>query len=351
MPPPKPEEEPNKETPEEGDKEELAAENPFTAPTAFSEEVQEMGQDEFDVMSRKIRLRTDFILEKIPQGMREMIQNKLFSYWTGSKLSKANLHNLWNPKWFNPGSTRLKRAMHLVVCSPYGQQAYKEAYMEMPLSHVVAGASQVGCVGTFLDTKDAIERYCIGRSLKWAIKQDLEMAIDRLWKGKDVIEFLTHTMEDARRETLFLVFDRKNGETTRLIREAFPNHQIVTVVKGFGFDPEEPTKFFTSMEEQMLAEGVLMGKREYKGEGFFAGQTFFLPDLSVLYKGIDRLHRAGHLFGLVGTIAHMGPDYSGISWGSKGGAEGAVKAARAMFGIKGAQSAQDIASAINWADG
>ena len=45
-----------------------------------------------------------------------------------------------------------------------------------------------------------------------------------------------------------------------------------------------------------------------------------------------------------------GDDYSGIVWGSKGGAEGAVRAAKAMFGIKGAQSQDDLSRAIQWAD-
>ena len=99
----------------------------------------------------------------------------------------------------------------------------------------------------------------------------------------------------------------------------------------------------------MTNRNLLNTKQNYQGKGFYQGQTFFLPDFSSVYEGSD-LFRYGYIFGTIGALAHIGPDYGGMVWGSKGGADGAVRAARALYGTKGAQSDEDLRNAIRWAD-
>ena len=332
--------------------EDEAPKNPFAVPTGKAEEIDESikSQEEFDVLTRKINLRTDFIVNKIPNPVVDVVCNKMYSYWTGSKLAKINPHNLWSPKWFTDGTPQLKRALHMVVLCDHGTPAYNSCYLELPLTHKVVGLSQVGCVGTFLYNREATERYFDKRPLKRVIQQDLELAIDRVWQGEDCIEFLTHTAEDVRPETLFLVFDDVVGNNTARVRKHFPMHQIVTVVQGMGFKDNDASSMFTYPEETLAAQGHLVPKEDYDGHGFYAGETTFIPDFSCYYEDTDAMRDCGYIFGTIGLFAQIGPDYSGVIWGSKGGADGAVKAARAMYGIKGAQSSEDLASAINWAD-
>lgn len=328
-------------------------ENPYTTPRGIAENYHERinTQEEYDILMRKINLRSDFIFSKIPDTISDMVCNKMFGYWTGGKLAKVNPHFVWSVDAFTPGSHQLKKALHLVAVCAQGCSAYKEAYLNLPLSQRVVGLSEIGCAGTFLGSNESIERYLNDKCLKTAIKLDMEIPIDRSWRGKDVIEFLTHTIEDVRDDTLFLIFDDKKGKNTKRFREKFPRHQIVTVVKEIGFNFDEPSAMFTSTEQRLLEEGLLVAKNEYKGEGFYQGQTVFLADCSTFYSQISNMKRSGYIFGIIGIFANIGPDYSGIVWGSKGGADGAVKAARAMFGIKGAQSSADVAAAVNWADG
>lgn len=307
-------------------------------------------QDEYDILTRKVQLRSQFLAAKISPVIVEMITNKFFGYWTGSKLAKVNPHELWPADAFNPGSPVLKRALHLVVVYDQGEKAFEDAYLGLAHTHRVIGLPEIGCVGTFLDSKESIERYLAGKCLKKAISQDFDIPIDREHKGKEVIEFLAHTKEDLRPQSLFLVFDSEKGTNTKLIRDAFPQVQILTVVLGYGYNPEDLGTIFTQPETELLVNGHLVEKSAYKGSGFYRGQTAFLPDFSAHYTGMGAIEKTATIFGTIGVIAQIGPDYSGIVWGSKGGAEGAVKASRAMFGIKGAQSAADIASAVSWAD-
>lgn len=326
--------------------------NPFVVPSGeadrYNEEVE--SQEEYDVLTKKLNLRSDFIAAKIPQQVADMIGKRLFGYWTGSKLAKINPHIQWNPKSFSPGSHHLKRALHLVVIASNGYKAYKEAYLKLPFSHRVIGLSQIGCSGTFWGSDQAIDRFINDEQLKEAIKLDFEMPLDRLFRGQDSIEFLTHTTKDIRDETLFLVFDNKDGKNTKKIRERFPQHQIVTVVEGTGFDKEEASSLFSQPESELGEEGVLVPKQEYKGQGFYMGQTVFLSDLSSFYEQIPAVKKYGYLFGSIAIFAKVGPDYSGAIWGSSGGAEGAMRASRAMFGLRGPSSPADIAAAVSWAD-
>lgn len=328
------------------------SENPFSMPAGHAENYTPgvRTQEKYDVLKRKILLRNDFLFSRIPKPLCHMIANKLSGYWTGGKLAKINPHRLWPQEVFTTGTALLKRSLHLIVCCSEGDAAFSEVFLGLPLSHCVVGRSQVGCLGTFLGSDDAIKRYLNTDPPYEAVKFDMGIAADRLWRGEECIEFLTHTALDVRDETLFLVVDDTDGKNTKQVREAFPTHQIVTVVKGMTYDPELEGSFFTLTEEQLTEEGVLHQKRGKDASGFFAGETFFLPDLSHYYQGVPVLEEWGFLFGTIGTFAAMGPDHSGLTWGSSGGAEGALRAARAMYGLRGAQTAQELASAITWAN-
>jgi len=333
--------------------ENLEEENPWTSPCANAEALDEStkSEEEYSVLTCKINLRTDFIFNKIPKALCDSIVNRMYAYWTGGKLAKINPHRLWNTKSFIEGTPRLKRALHLVVLCSHGEAAYQECYLNLPFSHRVVGLSHVGCTGTFLASDEAIHRYFSGKLRKKAIKMDLEMPIDRTWKGEESIEFLSHTNLDVRNETLFLVFDERDGKNTKLVRSCFPEHQIITVVLDVGFNPEDLSTVFTKPEQILSREQLINSKTEFAAHGFYHGETVFIPDFSYFYRDVPALKRWAHVFGTIGIFANVGPDYSGIIWGSKGGAEGAIKASRAMYGLKGAQSAQDLAAAINWADG
>jgi CRP-like cAMP-binding protein len=324
--------------------------NPMAVPTGTADEVVAMSQDEYDTLLKKLQMRIEFLGAKVPTALVDMVCARMAGYWSGAKLAKYNPHNVWNTSLFAEGKPRLLRAMHVVVIAAEGVEAYKAAYLDLGFVQKVVSYPQVGLVGTFLGCDEDIQRYFEGKSLKKAYPQDLELPIDRLWHGEESIEFLTHTLKDVRDETLFLVLDEMDGVYTRLVRKAFPNHQIVTSVYGTSFNPEEPASIFSQPEKELAEFGSIVAKNEYQDVGFYTGQTLFLSDFSVFYKEMEKMEHAGAIFGLLYTLARVGPDYSGVVWGSKGGAEGAVKAARAMFGIKGAQSASDIASAVNWAD-
>lgn len=338
---------------EENVQEKKLEENPYLVPRGVADSYHEgiKTLEEYEVLTRKIKLRSDFIFGKVPLSFSDMVCNKLFGYWTGSKLAKVNPHHKWNTELFVPGSPQLKKALHLVVVNNSGDSAFKKAYLKLPISQQVIGLSDVGCLGTFLGSNEAIDRYLNDQCLKKSIRFDMEMAIDRTWQGKDVIEFLLHTPEDVRDETLFLIFDGEDGENTRRFRQRFPYHQMITVVKGIGFNCEEPSTAFSIPEKKLLEKGCLHPKDAYEEKGFYQGQTVFFSDISMFYDKVDSMKDSGYIFATIAILARMGPDYSGVIWGSKGGAEGAVKAARAMFGIKGAQTPGEIASAVNWADG
>jgi hypothetical protein len=275
----------------------------------------------------------------------------MYGYWTGSKLAKMNPHQIWNPKSFTPGSPRLLRALHMVVVSSEGDQAYRDCYLGLPICHRVVGVSHVGCSGTFLSNDDAIERYLNDQSLASAIKLDFEIPIDRAIRDTTVIEFLTHTSADVREESLFLVFDDEDGKNTHLVRERFPEHQIITVVKGVGFNIDDLPTMFSQPEALLTSRRILVAKDRFEGRGFYSGQTVFLPDFSEFFEQMDAMKDSAYIFAMLAIMARVGPDYSGSIWGSQGGAEGAIRSARAMFGLKGAVSPQDLASAVSWADG
>ncbi len=341
-----------KKEPKEQDIEEEAPEreeNPFSSPTGQADQLlkEVQTQEEYDVLKRKIHLRNQFILGKVPRALADSVTTKLFGYLTGSKLAKVNPHHLWREDWFSPGASHLQRALHLVVCSRWGFEAYKKSFLQLPFSQRVVGMLQRGCAGTFLGDNESIDRYLEGKNLKEAIPLDLEVPIDRLWYGEDCIEFLTHTNKDVRDDTLFLVLDGEDGETTAKIRNAFKNHQMITIVRGLEVNPKEPGTLFNLPEEKL----DLPPRPQWNGKGFYQGETFFLADLAPFFSDAHVLKGiGGSLFGAIGILAQLGPDYSGTIWGSKGGAEGAVRAARAMYGVKGAQSSQDLADAVNWAD-
>lgn len=333
------------------EEEEAEEKNPFAAPTGTALEIlTNITDDQFEVLTKKIHLRTGFILKKIPSSIIDIIRNKLFGYWTGGKLAKYNPHYIWPEELFNPGTPRLKRALHLVVACNEGEAIYEKAYLKLPFSHKIIGYPQTGFTGTFLGTEESIARYLDGECLSQALNQDLNLPIDRLWNKKESIEYLTHTLLDVRDETLFLVFDSPEGELTRQFRTHFPQNQILTVIRNYQFDMENLATMFTQTEDMLKEEGLLVPKKEDTGRGFYMGETLFLPDLSAFYSGNRILKMSGYIFGLIGLIGQIGPDYSGMIWGSSGGAEGAVRAAKALFGMKGAQNSEDLSNAINWAD-
>lgn len=344
----------------EVDEEELArrtSENiltsPLATPTAIALSIDESveDEDEYEVLLRKIELRTEFIMNKINDTVADMLRKKLVGYWVGSKLAKHNPHRLWSPKLFLPKSTRLKNDIHIVVLCPEGEDLYRRSYFGLPFTHHVISLPKTGCTGTFLGTQEAIDRYLTARSLASALKGDLEMSIYREWCQQDAVEFLSHSLADVRPETLFVCIDKPDGAVTRQLREVYPEHQVVTVVQGIKFDPNNRRQgVFTVVEQELAKQGLLTTQEEYQNEGFYEGETFFLPDFSEYFSDTDALTKGGFLFGTVAVLASLGPDYSGRDWGSAGGSRGAVKAARARYGLKGAQSAQEMADAISWAD-
>jgi len=239
----------------------------------------------------------------------------------------------------------------MVVCCRSGKDLFDKAYLQLHFSQRVVGLLLRGCVGTFLGSQDDIDRYTNGKNLKEAIQLDFEIPIDRIWEGHECIEFLTHTNKDVRGDTLFLVLDEEDGKTTLDIRNAFPGHQIISVVAGFEIDKKDPLSLFNAPEKALTENEKFPLKSAFKKTGFYQGETFFLADFAPIFNSFPALKgQAGSLFSTLAILAYLGPDYSGVIWGSKGGAEGAVRAARAKFGIKGAQSAQDLADAVNWAD-
>lgn len=328
-------------------------ENPFLIPSAVANSYHERvtRNEEYDVLTRKIALRSDFILAKIPSSISEMIGKKMRGYWTGSKLSRLNPHCVWNDALFTPGTGRLLKSLHMIVVCPEGDIAYKESYLNLPLSHRVVGLSRFGCAGTFLGNPEAIDRYLQDDCLQRAIQFDLQIPIDRVWRGEDVVEYLTHTTQDVRAHTLFLIFEDQKGDYTRRFREKFPKHQIVTVVNGCGFNFSDTKSIFTSTEASLIETKDIVPKSKYQGKGFYMGQTFFLADLTSFYSQVISIRNSGYIFGTMGALARMGPDLSGMIWGSRGGSQGAEKAAKVMFGAKGPESAVDVAKAVNWADG
>lgn len=324
----------------------------FAKPNAKAEKIdQSIGNvDEYETLVNKVLSRQDFILNKIPQAIRKMVQNKLSSYWTGGKLARLNPQKLWSSDWFVPSSPRLKHELHLVVLCPNGLEAYQDSFLGISFSHRVVGLPTAGCRGTFLGSPSAINRYFLNQPLGRALEGDLATPIARRSEGGMVIQYLSHTSKDVQDDTLFVVFDDSKGKGTKQVREAFPQNQMVTIVSGYDSDFSSDQDIFTSPEKRLKKDGALVEKNQWTGEGFYLGETFFLPDTSYFFQNIEALRVHGWIFGTIGLLAAMGPDRSGVEWGSRGGADGAMKAARARYGIKGAQSAQDLAEAISWAD-
>lgn len=306
---------------------------------------------DYDVLARKVNLRSDFITSRLPKAFCEALANKMYGYWTGSKLAKLNPHRLFNPKWFTEGTARLKKSLHLVVVCDWGMEAYKESFLGLAFTHRVVGLSGTGCSGTFLGDEAAVEAYFKGEAPLQTLPNDYEIPLERESNGTETVEYLSHTRKDVREGTVFLVFDDAMGQNTAKIRTLLPEHQIVTVVRGFGGDIDDLSKLFNQLEDALARQGLLLPKDQYKQKGFYQGETVFFPDLSPLYRGSEALEKYGALFGMMGLLAKIGPDYSGPVWGSRGGAEGAVKAARARYGLKSALTAEELASAVTWADG
>ena len=94
----------------EGEEVEVKVKSPFSVPTgeadSYNEEIKT--QEEYEVITRKINLRTAFITAKIPNVIADMVCNKMYGYWTGGKLAKVNPHYKWSEKDFMPGTTHLK---------------------------------------------------------------------------------------------------------------------------------------------------------------------------------------------------------------------------------------------------
>ncbi|MFT4554265.1 MAG: hypothetical protein ACI9S8_002915 [Chlamydiales bacterium] len=329
--------------------------NPYIHPcgTAKAYDSKIQSHDDYDQLTRKVNQRSAFILAKIPYVVASMVANRMFGYWTGSKLSKVNPHKVWDPETFTPGTPNLDTALHLVVACSKGDEAYRKAYLGLPLTHTVIGLPKVGCAGTFLGTDSIIDQYLANDSLSHAVRADMEMPIDRIWKDERVIEFLTHSVEDVRDNTLFLIFDDESGKTTRKFRKRFPMHQMVTVVRGMEHIQHDLGSMFFRTESLLKGKKLICGKKEYKDKGFYTGQTVFVSDFLSYYEEMNFLQKEVSIFGTIALFSTIGPNYSGIIWGSKGGAEGAIKAARTMYGLKGggASSPEHIAAAINWADG
>jgi hypothetical protein len=326
--------------------------NPFLNPLGVANKYNpEFNQiDAYESLVRKIKLRTEFIASKISPDLKQRIINRLHGYWTGSKLSQVNPNYHFEPESFSPGSTHLVHDMHIIAICPWGEKAYNDCYMGIPFSHAVVAYPNYGCGGTFLDSDENIRRYLNHEPLEKAIKFDMEMPIERPWKGERGIEYLTHTALDVRDQSIFVISENSEGIYTRLIREKFPNNQIITAVPGIEFNEDDLSSVFVSTKERLEERGKLTTKVEYQNKGFYQGQTYFLADLSYYFRGTRGIDKDGMFFALLGLLANFGPDYSGLIWGSTGGAEGAIKAARALFGAKGAQSPADLQRAVEWAD-
>ncbi len=318
-------------------------------PEAYDESVTT--REEFDLLQTKIRDRMGFILKKIPTGLRSLVARRMFAYWTGSKLMRFNPHICWDPEHVSPGGERLLRPLHIVVVCPEGLAAYEKAFFGMPFSHSIIGLHKTGSAGTFLGSNDAISRYLNDMNLKTALRHDYEIVIDRQDDGDEKIERLTHTTLDVRNETLFIVFDEQYGLYTHLVRTKFPNHQIVTVIKGACMNKNDHKTFFSAPEDHLAGDSYLVPRRDYTNIGFYYGKTFFAADCSAFYDDTEALAESGYIFGITGLFSSLGVDYSGPVWGSRGGAEGAARAARALFGVRGAQTQEELARAIRWADG
>ncbi|MDF2550644.1 MAG: proteincyclic nucleotide-binding proteincache protein [Chlamydiales bacterium] len=307
--------------------------------------------NEYEVLIRKVNLHTDFVYQKIPEKLCEAICNRLHSYWVGSKLARHNPHRLLPNSLFLQGTSHFKQPMHMLVFAENGFEAYEECYSELPFTHHVIGTTDTDCRGTFLGSMEVIERFLTGNCLKKALWHDLEMPMSRLEKNTLTLETLSHTTQDIRNETIFLIFDDISGKITRLLREQYPDHQMLTVIKGLTGPTDDFIKLFAAPEEKLKEKGLLQMHRE-KRDCLYIGDTMLLPDLSPFYAKLeDKIKNYGYMFGMIGAVAQIGPEISGLHWGSKGGAAGALKAARALFGIRGAQSSADLAEAIQWAEG
>ncbi|MCH1429612.1 MAG: hypothetical protein GWP59_09095 [Chlamydiales bacterium] len=326
--------------------------NPFLHPLGIANKYNHdcSRSDIYDTLVKKVRLRTEFITSKIPFDLRQRLHNRLHGYWTGSKLAQLNPHYQFDPKLFSAGSTHLVHDMHIVAICPWGEEAYKECYRDLLLTHKVVSYPNFGCAGTFLSSDEAIRRYLKHEPLQEAIKLDMEMPIERPWKGERGIEYLTHTALDVRDESVFLILEDKDGTYTKLIREHFPNNHIITIIPGIEFNEDDLSSIFIATKDYLEERKLLTVKNQYEGKGFYQGQTYFLSDLSYFYRGVKGLDRDGMFFGMIGVLALFGPDYSGLVWGSTGGAEGAIKAARALYGTRGAQNPADLQRAVQWAD-
>lgn len=326
--------------------------NPFLNPLGIAKkyDTEACPADQYDTLVKKIQLRNEFVASRIPFDIRNRIENRLNGYWTGSKLAQFNPHYQFPKESFSEGSSHLLHDIHLVIICDWGDSAYADVYRGMPLSQKVVSYPGFGCSGTFLGNEEAIRGYFKNEPIPWAIKQDMEIPIERPWRGERCIEFLTHTALDIRDESIFLVIENAQGDYTRLVREHFPHNQVITVISGISFSEDDLSTIFSATKVGLEERQLLFTKSQYENKGFYHGETYFLADLSRYYLGVKGLETGGMIFGLMTLLAKFGADYSGVVWGSSGGAEGAMKAARALYGASGARSPADLRRAVEWAD-
>lgn len=305
--------------------------------------------EKYEVLENKVTQRVEFFGSKIPKEIKDFIARRLHGYWSGAKLARHNPHYVFSEKSFIPGHFKLKDSLHLVVMSETGLEAFDDCFLELPFSHQVVGVPKCGCRGTFLGDQNMIARYLEGNCLKRALWHDLEMVIDRTRKGKQYFDLITHSTQDIQDESVFLIFDNKFGPITRKVRQLFPNNQIITVIPGYSFTENDLPSLFIEPETMLQRAGLLHNQPEQAKSGYYVGETCFLADLSeFLPEGMNQPYAAQ--FATIAAVANVGPDFSGGIWGSRGGAQGAYKAARALFGLKGPQTSADLASAVSWAD-
>lgn len=315
-----------------------------------AQEVKNVVQMEnYDTIVRKIYLRSDFILSKIPPYIVDYIHNFLCDYWTGAGGMK-NPHGFWDRKVFLQGTSCFARSFHLVVVCPYGDYAFSQIYEGFPLSHRVIGLYRHATAGTFLGSSEAIERYFRADPLETAVQYDLIMPIDREHEGEECIELLTHTCLDVHENTLLFVFEDHKGKYTQMLRKKYPRQQILSVVSGFGFDLQDKTSLFRSTKRELEKQELLFSYEKFQGLGYYQKETLFLSDLFAYYEGDVTLRDYGSLFGIIALLSKMGPELSGIAWGSLGGAAGVFRAVQAYYGDYGSRSERQTSLAVRWAD-
>lgn len=329
------------------------------------ESAEDISLEKYDDIIRKIYLQSDKLAIKIPQVVKNTIQKQIHQHLVGQSLSKKSINMLWSQNHFVAGTDKLKGAMHLVVLCPYGELAYRSAYPYLPFSHRVVGSSKNAVAGTFLSSNQEIEAYLNDDPINCALRLDRLMPIDRpkdavkkqeeIGRVKDSqeswqqLEILTHTAKDVSDNTLFLVFDNEQGSYTNFLKQRFPRHQVVTVVRGFEYDPQDKSSLFSLPERKLGARGLLHDVETEGVKGFVKGSTYFLADLSPCYQQQGSMDFA-FVFATISILADMAQEVSDVAWGSSGGTSGVLKAVRILYGNRGPQNIKDVEAAVKWAD-